>query len=118
MPGPVMGNPDSTDKLLLRTHRNVRAAAHPRRETLLWPAPPHYEFIDPPPRGGEPCLLTFAGGDKATGWLLGFTPEAEELKFQADKASSAVSVAFPGFLSVRLLRPVAVDRKSTRLNSS
>ena len=104
-----MGDPDSTDKLLLRTYRNVPGeAARLRRQTLVWPAPPHYEFVDAPPRGGEPCLLAFAEGAEATGWLLGFTPEAEALKFQRDKASGAVGVAFSDLLSLRLLRPVTV----------
>ena len=47
--GEPASDPDRTDKLLLRTQPIVptQARAVP---ALVWPAPPYYEFAEPPSR--------------------------------------------------------------------
>ncbi|HEX4926426.1 MAG TPA: ATPase, T2SS/T4P/T4SS family [Burkholderiales bacterium] len=93
---------------MLRGARNELLAASTPAPRLLWPAPPYYEFVDAVAKGGEPCVLTFADGEKARGWLLGFRPETEELEMQPDKPGDAVTVAFSDLACVRLLRPITV----------
>jgi type II secretory ATPase GspE/PulE/Tfp pilus assembly ATPase PilB-like protein len=106
-----VSNPDRTDQLS-RTVRTPtsRAAASPPK--FVWPAPPYYEFSDPLPAPGEPCLLAFSDGEKALGVLQSFLPEFEVLKFHPEKSRQAVTVAFSALRSVRLLRPVAVQRQT------
>jgi type II secretory ATPase GspE/PulE/Tfp pilus assembly ATPase PilB-like protein len=107
-----MSDPDRTSKLS-RTQRN--ALGRPRSVPagkFIWPTPPYYDLIDEPQPGGEPCLLTFTDGEKATGLVQSFVPESEMLKFHPDQARSAVTIAFSALLLVRLLRPVAVLRQS------
>jgi type II secretory ATPase GspE/PulE/Tfp pilus assembly ATPase PilB-like protein len=108
-----VSNTDDRNNKLSRTHRNALAGTRPPTSArFLWPAPPYYDFADEPPSAGEPCLLTFSDGEKATGVLQTFTPEFEVLKFHPEKAKSAVTIAFSALLSLRLLRPVEVRRQS------
>jgi type II secretory ATPase GspE/PulE/Tfp pilus assembly ATPase PilB-like protein len=105
-----MNDPDRTGKLS-RTQRNALARARQGAARFLWPAPPYYDFVEEPVAGGEPCLLTFSDGEKASGLLQNFAPEHEVLKFHPEKAKSPVTIAFSALLSVRLLRPVEVRRQ-------
>ena len=109
--------PDRTTRLS-RTNRNVLASApapaSARRGLFVWPAPPYYEFDDAAD-AAEECLLLFKDGEKATGELLDFQPDAEALKFQQAKARTPVSIAFSALVGVHLLRPVSLKRQTTGL---
>ncbi len=106
-----MSSPDRTDRLS-RTQRTPTARVIAATPKFVWPAPPYYEFSEASPAAGEPCLLTFADGEKATGLLQSFVPESEVLKFHPEKARQAVTVAFSAMRSLRLLRSVAVQRQT------
>ncbi len=110
-----VSDPDRTDDLSLHMPRNAPGHGLARQTTLQWPAPPYYQFVDVAPRDGEPCLLTFTDGEKATGVVVGFNPEEHALKFHPYKAASAVTVACSALLSVRLLRPVLARRERVSL---
>jgi len=110
-----VSDPDRTDDLSLHMPRNAPGHGHALHAALLWPAPPYYQFVDVAPREGEPCLLTFTDGGKATGLLLAFDPEQQVLKFHPHGAASAVTVACSALLSARLLRPVRVRRERVSL---
>ena len=105
-----MSNPDRTTRLS-RTSQNVLAGSRAAPK-LVWPAPPYYDFADEAPAGGEPCVLAFADGEKASGLLQRFVPELETLKFIPDKGRQMVSVAFSALRSLQLPRPVAVRRQT------
>ena len=106
-----MSDADRTSQLS-RTHRNALARVRSAQARFVWPAPPYYDFAEDLTPGGEPCLLTFGDGEKASGLLQSFAPEFEVLKFQPEKARQSVTVAFSAVRSVRLLRPVAVRRQT------
>ena len=99
-----MSAPDRTTKIT-RALREIDAQS-PRK--FVWPAPPYYEYQGGPPPEGEPCLLTFTDGGKATGLLQNFLPEHEILKFHPENGTSAVTIAFSGLLTLQLLERVAI----------
>ncbi len=105
-----MSQPDQTDKMLLRTHRNLVARPRAPGAAFLWPAPPYYDFMGIAP-AAEPCVLAFSDGERKTGMLQSFSPEGETLTFQPEKGASAVKVPFSALLSVRLMRAVTVRRE-------
>jgi type II secretory ATPase GspE/PulE/Tfp pilus assembly ATPase PilB-like protein len=106
-----VSDPDRTTQLS-RTSRNALGRARSSPAKFLWPAPPYYDFAEELPTAGEPCLLSFSDGEKASGLLQSFVPEFEVLKFHPEKARQPVTVAFSALRSVRLLRPVAVRRQT------
>ena len=112
-----MSDPDRTSKLS-RTHRGLFATG--RSTTALrfpWPAPPYWEFAEDPGERpqNEECLLSFKDGEKATGLLLDFVPDAETLKFRQAKARGTVTIAFADLQGVHLLRPVKMQRQTVSL---
>jgi type II secretory ATPase GspE/PulE/Tfp pilus assembly ATPase PilB-like protein len=80
-----------------------------RTPRFVWPAPPYYEYQGEPPSEGEPCLLTFTDGGKASGLLQNFLPEHEILKFHPENGKSAVTIAFSGLLTLQLLDAVRLE---------
>ncbi|TMH62162.1 MAG: type II/IV secretion system protein [Betaproteobacteria bacterium] len=80
-----------------------------RTPRFVWPAPPYYEYHGGPPPEGEPCLLTFTDGGKASGLLQNFLPEHEILKFHPENGKSAVTIAFSGLLTLQLLEAVRLE---------
>jgi type II secretory ATPase GspE/PulE/Tfp pilus assembly ATPase PilB-like protein len=115
-----VSDPDRTTKLS-RTHRGLFEKA--RAEQALrfpWPAPPYWEFGDDGPEGTqtEECLLSFKDGEKVTGLLLDFQPDAETLKFRQPKARGAVTVAFADLQGVHLLRPVKMHRQRVSIDAA
>ncbi|MGQ0546951.1 MAG: GspE/PulE family protein [Betaproteobacteria bacterium] len=114
-----MSDPDRTTKLS-RTHRGLFGPG--RQSSALrfaWPAPPYWEFAADPERPQtEECLLSFKDGEKATGTLLDFLPDAETLKFRQAKARGSVTVAFADLQGVHLLRPVKMHRQLVSLDAT
>ncbi|MFN2643796.1 MAG: GspE/PulE family protein [Burkholderiales bacterium] len=100
-----MSGPDRSGKMM-RALRNVDGRPNAR---LMWPPPPHYEYQGEPPQQGEPALLTFADGGKASGLLQTFLPEHEILKFLPENGRKPLTVAFSNLLSVQLLEPVQIE---------
>jgi type II secretory ATPase GspE/PulE/Tfp pilus assembly ATPase PilB-like protein len=100
-----MSATDRTTKLA-RALREVDAQSHAK---FIWPAPPYYEYQGGPAPEGEPCLLTFTDGGRATGLLQNFLPEHEILKFHPENGKSAVTIAFSGLLTLQLLDAVRLE---------
>ncbi|HEX7054221.1 MAG TPA: GspE/PulE family protein [Burkholderiales bacterium] len=112
-----MSTPDRTDQLS-RTQRSTLSRGRSSPTKFVWPSPPYYDFADEVPAAGEPCVLTFADGEKASGLLQSFMPEFEVLKFHPEKARQPVTVAFSALRAVRLLRPMAVHRQTLPSDSA
>jgi len=100
-----MSGPDRTAKII-RALREVDGRSSAR---LIWPPPPYYEYQGEPPQAGEPALLTFTDGGKATGLVQAFLPEHEILKFLPENGHSAVTIAFSSLLTVQLIEPVRIE---------
>ncbi len=97
-----------------RTSRLQRAEIDGgRAERFLWPAPPYHEFAEAA-AGSEPdaCLLVFSDGAKASGRLLQFSPDEENLKFQPQSEDTTLTIAFSGLTRLELTQPVALRRQS------
>ena len=111
--------PDRTSKLS-RTHRGLFASGRAAAQRFPWPAPPYWEYTEEaaerPP--AEECLLSFKDGEKATGLLLDFLPDAETLKFRQAKARGSVTVSFADLQGVHLLRPVRMHRQLVSLDAT
>jgi type II secretory ATPase GspE/PulE/Tfp pilus assembly ATPase PilB-like protein len=100
-----MSGPDRSGKLK-RALQHVDARANTR---VMWPPPPYYEYQGEPPEQGEPALLTFTDGGKASGLLQTFLPEHEILKFLPENARNPLTIAFANLLSLQLLEPVQIE---------
>ena len=100
-----MSGPDRTAKII-RALREIDGRSSAR---LIWPPPPYYEYQGEPPQQGEPALLTFTDGGKATGLVQTFLPEHEILKFLPENGSNPVTIAFSSLLAVQLIDPVLID---------
>jgi type II secretory ATPase GspE/PulE/Tfp pilus assembly ATPase PilB-like protein len=111
--------PDRTTKLS-RTHRGLFATGRAPAPRFPWPAPPYWEFAEEPAERpqNEECLLSFKDGEKATGALLEFLPEAETLKFGQAKGRGTVTVSFADLQGVHLLRPVKMHRQLVSLETA
>ena len=111
--------PDRTSKLS-RTHRGLFPSGRATAQRFPWPAPPYWEYTEEaaerPP--AEECLLSFKDGEKATGLLLDFLPDAETLKFRQAKARGSVTVSFADLQGVHLLRPVKMHRQLVSLDAA
>jgi len=108
--------PDRTSKLMrAQTLARIRAAPVAK---FTWPAPPYYEFTAETQPVEEKCLLTFTDGEKATGSLLDFLPDAGLLKFQSSTAADSLSIAFSSLLGVHLLRPVTLQFQAVQLDDT
>ena len=97
-----------------RTSRLQRAALDAgRAERFLWPAPPYHEYSDGA-LGDTPaeCLLVFSDGAKATGLLLQFSPDEEQLRYRPQSEDSTLTIAFSGLTRLELPEPVALRRQS------
>jgi type II secretory ATPase GspE/PulE/Tfp pilus assembly ATPase PilB-like protein len=82
-------------------------------QRFTWPAPPYYEFNEPP-LAAEDCLLVFRDGGKAIGALLEFLPGEELIKFRGS-AGDSINIAFSSLLSVQLIRPVMLRRQAVQV---
>jgi type II secretory ATPase GspE/PulE/Tfp pilus assembly ATPase PilB-like protein len=100
-----MSGPDRTTKIA----RAIQEIDARNAQKFVWPAPPYYEYQGGPPPEGEPCLLTFTDGGKATGLLQNFLPEHEILKFHPEKGKSPLTIAFSGLLTLQLLDAVRLE---------
>src|SRR5213075_337513 len=100
-----MSGPDRTAKII-RALREVDGRSSAR---LIWPPPPYYEYQGEPPQAGEPALLTFTDGGKATGLVQTFLPEHEIVKFLPENGHSGVTIAFSSLLTVQLTEPVRIE---------
>ena len=96
-----MSSPDRTTKM--------RRLAARSPAPFLWPAPPYYEYAESAAHEGEPCVLAFADGGKATGRLESFLPEHEILKFRPENAASPVTIAFTSLLTLQLLNKAKLE---------
>jgi type II secretory ATPase GspE/PulE/Tfp pilus assembly ATPase PilB-like protein len=110
--------PDRTTKLS-RTHRGLFASGRAAPQRFPWPAPPYWEFAEDGERAQhEDCLLSFKDGEKATGVLLDFLPDAETLKFRQTNGRGSVNIAFDDLQGVHLLRPVRMHRQLVSLDAT
>jgi type II secretory ATPase GspE/PulE/Tfp pilus assembly ATPase PilB-like protein len=88
-----------------------------RAQRFVWPAPPYYEFVDPPTQTDE-CLLVFGDGTKASGTLIDFLPDPRLLRFRSRDAAQEVNIAFSSLLGAHLLRPVKLKRQPVRIDDT
>ena len=96
----------------MKAHSRRKAPDIGSVESFQWPAPPYFEFIaDTEHPGPEECLLVFKDGEKASGRLVGFSPEEAQLKIRPGDTNTSVSVAFTSLLNVRLLQSRRVKRQ-------
>jgi type II secretory ATPase GspE/PulE/Tfp pilus assembly ATPase PilB-like protein len=111
--------PDRTSRLS-RTQGGLFASSRAGAPRFPWPAPPYWEFAEKPSERppAEECLLSFKDGEKASGLLLDFLPDAETLKFRQAKARGSVTVSFADLQGVHLLRPVKMHRQLVSLDAT
>ncbi len=74
-----------------------------------WPIPPHF-YLVAGTAGAEPAVLALADGRRETGTLVRFDPENALVEFASQKSLLATQTGFSDFKSLRLTRPIALER--------
>ena len=74
-----------------------------------WPIPPHFYLVTDA-AGAEPAVLALADGRRETGTLVRFDPDNSLVEFALQKALLPTQTGFGEFKSLRLTRPIALER--------
>ena len=74
-----------------------------------WPIPPHFYLVTGA-AGAEPAVLALADGRRETGTLVRFDPDNALVEFASQKSQLAAQTGFADFKSLRLTRPIALER--------
>ncbi len=84
---------------------------HPRKaslEAFRWPTPPSANYPAPEPQTDPlPCEITGLNGNRMSGRLTFFVPDAQVAHVQIPPARTTVPLRFDQFLSLKLTTPLA-----------
>lgn len=74
-----------------------------------WPIPPHFQLATDA-IGPEPAMLASQDGQRTAGTLVRLDPEHGLIEFLAQKSLLSSQIGFAEFKSLRLTRPIALQR--------
>ncbi|MET0961333.1 MAG: ATPase, T2SS/T4P/T4SS family [Noviherbaspirillum sp.] len=74
-----------------------------------WPIPPHF-YLASGTAGAEPAVLALSDGRRETGTMVRLDPDNGLVEFTSQKSLLAAQIGFADFKSLRLTRPIALNR--------